>query len=283
MKFIDLHVHSSRSDGTLTPKELVRHAAACGLFAFALTDHDNMDGLAEASLEAAACGIELIPGIEFSTEYHGKDIHIVGLDFDWKHPDFQSRVKYYRDERFRRNQKMIDKMAADGIDISCRKMAEMFGETVWTRAHFARYLIRYHYVADMENAFRTYIGDDCKYFVPRQKVSPSEVVGLIRTFGGIPVLAHPLQYHLSDHELRTLLGLLMEKGLLGLEVYYSTHTPEQEACLLRLAEELGLAPSGGSDFHGSNKPDIALGSGKGNLSIPYSVLVNLRKTRQEDK
>lgn len=283
MKFIDLHVHSSRSDGTLSPRELVRHAVSCGLAAFALTDHDNTDGLAEASQEAAACGLELVPGIEFSTEYHGTDIHIVGLDFDWKHPDFQKQVTYYRDERLRRNQKMIDKMAADGIDISYQKMAEAFGEAVWTRAHFARYLADHHYVAEMKDAFSTYIGDNCKYFIPRQKVTPSEVVELIRSYEGIPVLAHPFQYRFSDCELRTLLTALKDKGLLGIEVYYSTHSDEQEAYLLALSKEFHLQPSGGSDFHGENKPDIALGSGKGNLQIPYSILTNLRKALQEDK
>lgn len=282
MKLIDLHVHSNSSDGTLSPRDLVQHAVSCGLSAFALTDHDNTGGLAEAAQAAKACGIELVPGIEFSTEYHGTDIHIVGLDFRWEDPAFQKHVRYYQDERLRRNQKMIDKMAADGIDISYQKMAEAFGEKVWTRAHFAGYLVEHHYVKEIRDAFSTYIGDDCKYFVPRQKVTPDEVVELIRTFGGIPVLAHPFQYRFSDCELRTLLVNLKKKGLLGMEVYYSTHSAEQEAYLLSLSKELGLTPSGGSDFHGENKPDIALGSGRGNLRIPYSILTGLRNALQED-
>jgi predicted metal-dependent phosphoesterase TrpH len=276
-----LHTHSNRSDGTLTPAELVRHASDCGLSAFALTDHDNTEGLAEAITEAAVCGIELIPGIEFSTEYNGKDIHIVGLDLDWKHPDFQEKVTYYQEERLRRNQRMIDLMAADGIDISYEKMVQAFGETVWTRAHFARYLADHHYVKEMWDAFRTHIGDDCPYFVPRQKVSPSEVVKLILTFGGIPILAHPLQYHFSDRELHTLLATLKEDGLIGMEVYYSTHGPTEESYLLTLAQKFRLAPSGGSDFHGSNKPDIELGCGRGNLNIPYSVLADLRHAAKQ--
>lgn len=280
MNNIDLHVHSDKSDGTLTPRELVRHAASCRLAAFALTDHDNTDGLAEASREAEAIGIELVPGIEFSTEYHGTDIHIVGLDFNWKHPDFQHRVRFYRDERLRRNQAMIDRMAGDGIDISREKMAASFGDAVWTRAHFARYLTDHHYVTSIAEAFQTHIGEGCPYFIPREKVAPAEVVRLIRSFGGIPVLAHPFQYRFSDEALRTLLAELIKEGLLGIEVWYSTHTPKQEAYLLALASELGLAPSGGSDFHGANKPDIALGSGRGNLQIPYSVLTGLRSALQ---
>lgn len=279
MKWIDLHVHSSESDGTFPPAALVRHAQRCGLSAFALTDHDNTNGLEEASREALLCGIELIPGIEFSTEYHGTDIHILGLDFDWKHPDFQNRVRFYQEERLRRNQTMIDRMAADGIDISYRQMADAFGETVWTRAHFARYLEDNGYVEHMWDAFKTHIGEDCRYFVPRQKVSPAEVTELVRTCGGIPVLAHPFQYRFSDEELRTLLKKLKMHGLLGIEVYYSLYGREQEQYLLSLAAEFGLAPSGGSDFHGANKPGIALGSGRGSLSVPYEILTGLREAR----
>lgn len=283
MKRIDLHVHSNCSDGTLAPAELVRHAVSCGLSAFALTDHDNTDGLPEAFEAAAAAAIELIPGIEFSTEYLGKDIHIVGLDFDWQHPDFQEKVNYYREERWRRNQKMIRLMADDGIDISREQMMEAFGETVWTRAHFARYLADHGYVEEMWSAFQTHLGEGCKYYVPRQKVSPDEVVQLICRFGGIPVLAHPFQYNFSEEELRTLLQKLKKSGLMGMEVYYSTHTPKQTAYLRELSKALELAPSGGSDFHGTNKPTIALGSGKNNLCIPYSILEGLRQKQQETK
>ncbi|HIR76178.1 MAG TPA: PHP domain-containing protein [Candidatus Choladousia intestinipullorum] len=282
MKLIDLHTHSNCSDGTLSPADLVKHAVECNVTAFALTDHDNTDGLAAAFEAAAEMNIELVPGIEFSTEYLGTDIHIVGIDFDWKNKEFQHRIDYYRSERERRNQKMIDKMAADGIDISYGQMAESFGESLWTRAHFAKYLIAKSIVRDINEAFSDYLGDNCKYFIPREKVSPFEVVRLIRQFGGIPILAHPFQYKFSDETLRTLLTKLKECGLLGMEVYYSTHTKENCDYLLDLANEFDLAPSGGSDFHGSNKPDIELGSGKNNLQIPYSILEGLRSKLQEE-
>lgn len=281
MKLIDLHTHSDCSDGTLSPADLIRHAAECNLSAIALTDHDNTDGIAAAYEAAANTDVELVPGIEFSTEYLGTDIHIVGIDFDWKNEELQHRINYYRSERERRNQKMIDRMAADGIDISYGQMAEAFGESLWTRAHFAKYLIAKGVVSDIGEAFSDYLGDGCKYFIPREKVSPFEVVRLIRQFGGIPILAHPFQYNFSDEKLRTLLTELIECGLLGMEVYYSTHTPENCDYLLALAKEFELAPSGGSDFHGSNKPDIELGSGKNNLQIPYSILENLRRKLQE--
>lgn len=283
MKLIDLHVHSDKSDGTLAPAALVSLAASAGLSAFALTDHDNMDGIPEAMEAAGRYGIELIPGIEFSTEYLGVDIHIVGLDLDERDSDFLHQIQFYREERLRRNQKMIRRMAEDGIDISFEKMTEAFGESVWTRAHFARYLTDHGYTPDMKSAFQTHIGEGCPYYIPREKVSPVTVTQLIHTHHGIPVLAHPFQYHFTDEELRTLLSLLTEAGLIGIEVYYSSYSREQQEYLLSLARDFHLAPGGGSDFHGTNKPDISIGTGTGDLQIPYSVLEGLRNRQTERK
>ena len=283
MKKIDLHVHSNRSDGTLSPTELVHLAHQKGLSAFALTDHDNTDGLEEALRAAEPLTMEVIPGIEFSTRYMGRDIHIVGLEFDWKHPDLQNQIQFYRAERDRRNQKMIDLMTADGIDISLEQMIAAFGkDTILTRAHFARYLADHGYVAEMWDAFQTHVGDHCKYYVPREKITPCEVTELIRTYNGIPVLAHPFQYHFSDEELRELLRQLCQSGLIGMEVYYSTHTEKQTEYLLNLAHEFDLVPGGGSDFHGANKPTISLGSGMNNLSISYEILEQLREKKTKE-
>ncbi|MDY3249249.1 MAG: PHP domain-containing protein [Candidatus Choladocola sp.] len=283
MKRIDLHVHSNCSDGTVSPASLVSLAVSCGLSAFALTDHDNTDGIAEAEAAAGKHNIEIIPGIEFSTGYKNNDVHIVGLEMDWKNPGFQSQINEYRQERTRRNQRIIDQMADDGIDISYGQMAESFGEAVWTRAHFARYLTDHGYVNDMWEAFHSLLSPGCRYYVPRRKITPSQAVRLIRQYHGIPVLAHPLQYKLTDDERKELICNLKNDGLIGMEVYYSTHSREQEKYLLELAGKYSLLPDGGSDFHGSNKPDIALGSGKNNLAIPYEILENLRKKLQEEE
>lgn len=279
MKKIDLHVHSNRSDGTFSPAELVRHASHVGLSAFALTDHDTTAGLEEALRTAQDFDLELIPGIEFSTRYLDCDIHIVGLEPDWQNPAFQEQIHYYHKLRDLRNQKMIAKMASDGIDISCEQMKEAFGDAIWTRAHFARYLAEHGYVAQMWDAFQTHIGAGCKYYVPREKITPFEVTALLRRFGGIPVLAHPMQYRLTSQQLHTLLTGLCESGLIGMEVYYSTHTAEQTAYLCSLAKQFNLLPGGGSDFHGANKPSISLGSGQGNLSIPYQIIEQLRSRK----
>ncbi len=282
MKYIDLHVHSNQSDGTLAPRDVVRLASECGLSAFALTDHDNTAGIAEALAASSEYGVEVIPGVEFSTEYLGMDVHIVGLEFELENLEFQKKVAEYRDERLFRNRKMIDRMAADGIDITWEKMEQSFGPIAWTRAHFGRYLLDHGYVKDISEAFSTYIGEDCKYFVPREKSTPCDAVRLIRAYGGIPILAHPFQYRLTRTQLEELICKTKDAGLIGMEVYYSTYSEEQSADLLTLARKYDLAPSGGSDFHGSNKPSISLGTGiDGNLRIPSSVLDELRAKRRE--
>ncbi len=276
MNFIDLHVHSTCSDGTYTPTQLVEYAAQKGLSAFALTDHDCISGIPEALKAADTLGIELVPGIEFSTVRNGQDIHILGLDIPYKDPVFLKELYRQQQERKDRNRKMIDKMAADGISISWQQMKDRFGDMLWTRAHFARYLAEQGYVKHMWDAFDSYLGDHCKYYVPREKTTPHQIVELIRETGGIPVLAHPFQYHLPEEELIQLIRSLKEKGLLGIEAIYSTHTGTQERELRKLARTFGLAVSGGSDFHGANKPAIDLGRGKGNLKISKEVLEQLR-------
>lgn len=279
MKYIDLHVHSNCSDGTFTPAQLVDYALEKKLCAFALTDHDTTVGLEEAYKAAKGKDIEIISGIEFSTEYQGRDIHIVGLDFDYASPFFLEQVKRFQNSRDIRNEKMILKMQKDGFDISWEKMLDAFGDAVWTRAHFARYLLDHKYVKDMNAAFRQYIGDDGPYYVPREKVTPIQAVHLIRQTGGIPILAHPLLYKLSSNDMDILLADLKKAGLIGIEAFYSTHTGFDEGNVRRMARLNGLCLSGGSDFHGSNKPGIDLGCGRGNLKISYDVLKQLREAR----
>lgn len=278
MKTIDLHVHSTASDGTVSPADLVAMAAALPLCAFALTDHDTTDGIDEARKAALSIpgAPEVVPGIELSTDFFGTDIHIVGLDLPCQDPAFQSFLASLRQNRLEKNQAMIDRMKHDGIPISYEQMAAAFGEQVWTRAHFARYLFSLGLVSSISEAFDRYIGDHCPYYVAGKKISSPEAVSVIRQFGGIPVLAHPLQYHFNETKLRTLIDDLKSAGLIGMEVYYSSYSPAQEQYLLSLAKHFSLLPSGGSDFHGENKPAIHLGSGTGNLAIPSEILQHLR-------
>lgn len=295
---VDLHVHSNRSDGTFTPRELVDYAMEKGLSAFALTDHDTVDGLEEALEYAESLRREVansvpkrdgvpngnfvpivIPGIEFSTEYEGSDIHIVGLDIDYRNPSFSAYLKEFVDSRTARNQKMCARLHDEaGIDISYDKLMEEFPNAVITRAHYAKYLLNHGYINNMKEAFERYIGDHCPYFIPREKVSPEMAVELILDAGGIPILAHPILYHMNDSRLDTLVSRLKAVGLIGIEALYSTYNTAEERKIRALAQKYHLLLSGGSDFHGGNKPGLDLAVGYGNLVIPDEIWDNLKKS-----
>ncbi len=287
MKPIDLHVHSTRSDGTYSPTELVDYAMEKGLAAFALTDHDTIDGLDEAiayadKLRQTNQNIpEVIPGIELSTEYAKRDVHIVGLYIDYKSPEFQKHLKDFVDSRTARNIKMCDMLReGTGMDIAYDKLLEAFPDSVITRAHYAKYMLNHGYIKSMNEAFERYIGDNCPYFIPREKVTPAQAVELILRVGGIPVLAHPLLYGMSKRRLDQLVAELKAAGLLALEAIYCTYTAGEECEMRALASKYDLAISGGSDFHGSNKPKLDLGTGYGSLCVPYEVLTNLLAKKQ---
>ncbi len=295
---IDLHNHSTKSDGTLTPSELVIHAMEKGLTAFALTDHDAVDGIDEAikfaedlrsgkevfpetaaNLENSDTpGVpEVIPGIEFSTEWGGRDVHVVGLAIDHKNESFCGKLKAFIDSRDGRNEKMAKKLASLGIGITYEGLLQMFPDCVLTRAHFARYLIEYGYVKNSKEAFERYLGPGCPGYVPREKVTPIQAVEMALEAGGIPVLAHPMIYSFEPAELEKLIGEMKEAGLIGIEALYCTHTAADERYVRSLADKFGLAVSGGSDFHGANKPGLDMGTGYGSLYIPDYVWPELKK------
>ncbi len=291
MRPVDLHVHSCRSDGTFTPSELVDYAIEKGLAAFALTDHDTVDGLEEAisyaeslratlPAEKAAQVPEIIPGIEFSTEYQGKDVHIVGLFIDYQKPSFQARLQAFVNARIERNRKMCRMMQeGEGFDISYEALMEEFPNAVITRAHYASYLLKHGYTKSLKEAFDRYIGDFCPYFVPREKVTPTQAVEMVLDAGGVPILAHPCLYQMSDARLEELILTLKASGLVGLEAVYSTYKLYEERRMRELAKKHDLLISGGSDFHGKNKPDIDLGVGYGKLFLPHEVLTTLREAK----
>lgn len=284
---IDLHVHSTRSDGTYSPTELVDYATKKGLAAFALTDHDSIDGLEEAisyadHLRKTNPNVpEVIPGIEFSTEYAKRDVHIVGLYIDYKSADFQKHLTDFVNSRTARNIKMCDMLReGTGMDITYDKLLEAFPDSVITRAHYAKYMLNHGYTKSMNEAFERYIGDNCPYFIPREKVTPAQAVELILNAGGIPVLAHPLLYGMSRNRLEKLVSELKEAGLMALEAIYCTYTAGEEREMRALAAKYDLAISGGSDFHGSNKPKLDLGTGYGSLYVPYEVLLKLKNKQR---
>lgn len=291
MSSVDLHVHSTKSDGTFTPSELVDYAREKNLRAFALTDHDTVDGLREAmeyadelrkreAVEETGSRYpvpEVIPGIEFSTEYQGKDIHIVGLYINYECPAFKEHLQHFVDSRTLRNQKMCALLQEAGFDISYEKLSETFPDAVITRAHYAQYLYQHGYISSLKEAFERYIGDRCPYFVPREKVTPSQTVKLILEADGVPILAHPVLYRMSDARLEALVASLKKDGLMGIEAIYSTYTASEENQICYLAQKYRLLVSGGSDFHGANKPGLDLGCGYGKLIVRNLVLNDIKR------
>lgn len=275
-KYIDLHVHSNESDGTLTPTEVVVLAKEQGLSAIALTDHDTIDGLPAARQAAAKAGIELVPGIELSTDYNGTEVHILGYYIDTENPGFLHQLSHFRDGRNERNRKMTEKLQNAGFDITYEALTAAFPDSVLTRAHFARYLTDHGMVKDMDTVFRKYIGNNCSCYVPREKITPFAAIDLIRAGGGLAYFAHPVLCHMNYDRLDAFIKSMKEHGLTGLEAVYSTYMPGDERNMRRFADKYDLLISGGSDFHGSNKPHIKLGTGKGNLHIPYEFLQNMK-------
>ena len=281
-KLIDLHVHSTESDGTLTPPEVMQAAKDACLAAVALTDHDTASGIQKAKPAAAELGVELVPGIELSTEYtlpatkEGKEIHIVGLYINPEDPALTKMTAEFRACRENRNEKIVEALQREGFDITMEALIAENPDSVITRANIARFLFHHGYIKSISEAFEKYIGDGCPCYVERFKVTPMEAVALIKQAGGVAVLAHPMLYHMDADSLQRMIDDLKEPGLDGIEALYSTYTADEEAFVLRLAEKNRLLISGGSDFHGTTKPSIRLGSGKGNLRIPYSVLEALK-------
>lgn len=280
---IDLHVHSNHSDGTCSPEELVSLAQTSGVSVFALTDHDTVSGVQkakEAAVQSATSGskVTVISGVEISAAYKKKDIHILGLFVDETNPDLLGALEEAVTARDMRNERMAERFCNLGIPLTLEDLRLMNPDTVITRAHFANYLIKHGHVKNSQEAFSRYLGYDAPCFVPREYMQPERAVSLILQAGGLPVLAHPLLYKLPPAELEALLKRLSEAGLKGLEVYYSSNTGFDEQICFGLANRYDLLMTGGTDFHGENKPNLYLGTGRNhNLNIPEQLLEPLYK------
>ncbi len=274
-------MHSTESDGTLTPEQVVYAAKEAGLSAIALTDHDTCSGVAKAQAAAGETGIELIPGIELSASYalsgqEEKEIHVVGLFIDTQNQALLEKTAEFRAFRDRRNEKMVELLQKEGFPITMEALRAENPDCVITRANIARFLAGHGYVKSIALAFERYIGDGCRCYVGRFKVAPMEAVSLIKGAGGVAILAHPLLYRFPPPHLQRLADDMKAAGLDGIEAIYSSHSPKDEAYLRAFARENGLLISGGSDFHGACKPDIRLGRGRGGLHVPYSVLEDIK-------
>ncbi len=279
MRQVDLHTHSTCSDGSYTVKELLDYGHEKNLAALALTDHDTVAGLDEAIEYAKKFDdMEFVPGIEFSTINEGKDVHVVGLYIDHHNSTFCANLEKFKNSRVERNIKMCNKLRDEaGIDITYDALLEAFPNTTITRAHYAKYMLEKGYVKSRQEVFDRYIGDDCPYYVPREDISPEDASEQILVAGGVPILAHPVLYHMSDAKLEALVVRLKEAGLMGIEAIYTTYEAYEERQIKELAAKYDLLISGGSDFHGTNKKDIDLGVGYGKLFVPEEVLEGIKK------
>ena len=276
MKNIDLHVHSCYSDGTLTPTELVHLAQKSALSTFALTDHDTIAGIHEALEAAEQTDIHVIPGTELSAYYVDREIHILGLNLNPYHPALVDSLRDVEAIRDDRNQKMAHNLHDAGLSITYEKLINEYPQSVITRAHFARFLVDHGDVSSMNAAFSTYLSSDSPYYVMRSYLTPEHAIKMIRDAGGVAILAHPMLYNLKRPQIIQLVEELKQYGLQGIEAIYSCNRGDDEKFLKELAANQNLIISGGSDFHGDNKPYIHLGTGKGTLRVPYEIYEQIK-------
>ncbi len=271
MKRIDLHNHTTASDGTLTPAEAVCLARDLGLAAIAITDHDTPAGIPAALEAGERCGVEVVPGIEVSVDYEGRGIHILGYFIDPAAPSLRRLLDWVAAERRRRNEEIAAAMRADGIQLTLSDLNGGDETQIIGRPHFAAALVSMGYAASIDDAFARFMNRGQPYYRKRTYIPLHEGLEVIRAAGGKPVMAHPLQYRYDEAELLRLVGTLKDSGVVGMECLYSQYIPEESEYLMTFARRFGLCVTGGSDFHGTRKP-IRMGTPE----VPYELLETLR-------
>jgi 3',5'-nucleoside bisphosphate phosphatase len=276
---IDLHMHSTFSDGSLTPEELAEAGQQAGLTAMALTDHDCTDGIPRFLAACRRLGIRGIAGVEISAEVSKGTLHMLGYHVEPGHPSLEGALVPIREGRGDRNQVILQKLNRLGLSLTWDEIARCAGEDIVGRPHFAMAMIARGYVSNKEDAFERYLAKGKPAYVDRFRLSPQDSMKAIADAGGLPVLAHPFTLGMGRKALRVAVGELKEQGLQGIEVYYSEHTQEQTAQYQNLASEFDLAATGGSDFHGAMNPDIRLGRGFGSLEVSDEVVEDLERRR----
>lgn len=276
-KRIDLHTHSLFSDGSMTPEELLAHAREVGLSAIALTDHDTISGLDRAETAAEKEGIEFVPGVEFSTEGRSQ-VHILGYYIDRHDKELLDAFAVQQKERDENHAEYMVKLNAYGFAITDEEVRKQAPSGGIGRAHYAKVMMDKGYVSSVKEAFDLYLGVGKPCYIKRNVMDPKNAIALIHSAGGVAFFAHPHQTKLSDGEIFSYMKELKDAGLDGIEGYYSEYDEEMGKKFRRMAEELSLLLSGGSDFHAAMKPHIELGSGIGNnLTVDYSLLEKIRE------
>ena len=277
-KLCDLHTHSTYSDGTLTPAQLIALAREKKLSAITLSDHNTVAGLPLFLEAAEGSGVEAVPGIEFSTEYEGKELHILGLFIKPCHYEkINALLRQFLERKETSNRQLVQRLQAAGMDLDYEEIRNQAAGSV-NRARIAAKMVEKGYCQSIKQAFSDWLSPKKGYYIPPLRPDAYETIRFIKSLGAVAVLAHPF-LSLKEAQLRAFLPEAVAAGLDGMEVYYAAYDKETTALAKQIAAEYGLLESGGSDFHGQNKPDIDLGSGKGDLSIPAELLEKL-KTRQ---
>lgn len=274
---IDLHTHSSFSDGSDTPAELFEAAVRQRLSAIALTDHDTLDGISDAHLASISTGIELIPGTELSLEFPKGGMHLIVLWLEPGSGPLQDRLGGLEAGRNGRNAQIVERLNELGMAMDLDEVLAQAGRGTVGRPHIAAVMMRKGHVETIEQAFDEYLSNGRPAYVSRDRLSPREAIQLARASGGVPVLAHPHTLAIDNRfEMADLLHELVAYGLIGLECHYGSYPTDGRAGMVALAKRFGLLPSGGSDYHGTYKADVALGIGRAGIAIPAEILEDLR-------
>jgi len=279
MQAIDLHTHSIYSDGTLSPAGLVERAKEKGLRALAIADHDTIGGLLEGEEAARKADIEFVPACEVSVYEGDLQVHMLGYYIDPRSKILADKLAELITLREERNYNMRQALARLGIEISHEQLSEAAGHDIITRLHFAKVLRDIGQVESIQDAFDRYVSPGGLAYVPHKALTAKEGVELIKSAGGVPVLAHPYLYKLNNSQIEKTIKTLTAYGLMGLEAIYSSHTTGQTMQAMSWAKKYRLVVTGGSDFHGSNRPSTEIGIGKGSLFVPYSILEGLKQAR----
>ena len=272
-KWIDLHIHTTASDGLFSPKQAVEIAKESGLSAISITDHDAIDGFVEAKEKAEELGIELIPGVELSVVHKGEDFHLLAYLVDYENPEFLKKINSFREERSVRGEKMVEKLNELGIDLRIDTVKAIAGNGAVGRPHLADALLKEEFVHTYDEAFARYLGYHAPAYVPKKYLTPKEAIDLIHLVRGVVVFAHPGTSR-SEHAIYDFL----EMGLDGIEAYHSQHDRHMTTHYINLAKKFGLIYTGGSDCHGRRKGKVLIGT----VKVPYRCLEMLKKVKEEN-
>jgi predicted metal-dependent phosphoesterase TrpH len=269
--YIDLHIHTKASDGIFTPAQVVEVVLKSGLKAFSITDHDTINGFAEAEKLIEGNNVEIVPGVELSCHYKDSDVHILGYYIDFKNPEFEKKIFKFRQERYERGEEMVSKLNEMGINLSMQTVIDIAGKSAVGRPHVADALLKEEFVQTYDEAFARYIGYHAPAYVPKQTFTPEQGIDLIHLTRGVAILAHPGTLKHDEF-----IPDLIVMGLDGIEAYHSQHGRNDVTRYKNFADKYGVIYTGGSDCHGPRKGKVLIG----NQRVPYKVLEDLKKVKE---